>query len=88
MPVPSGLEAKYQKNIIGVGAQMWTEWTPTYKDVEYKTFPRIAAIAEIGWTGSRDYEDFDDLNDYTSPLYKIFTSDIFKNEESGEEMSI
>jgi len=58
MPVPSGLEAKYQKNIIGVGAQMWTEWTPDYKDVEYKTFPRIAAIAEVGWSGSRDYDDF------------------------------
>lgn len=58
LPVPPGLETKYQKNIIGVGAQMWTEWTPTYKDVEYKTFPRIAAIAEVGWSGSRDYDDF------------------------------
>lgn len=57
-PIPEGLEKKYQGKIIGVGCQMWTEWTPTYKDVEYQTFPRIAAMAEVAWSGKREYSDF------------------------------
>ncbi len=57
-PVPEGLKEEFKKNIIGIGTQMWTEWTPTYKDVEYHTFPRVAAIAEVAWSGERDYNDF------------------------------
>lgn len=57
-PIPEGLEKQYEKNIIGVGVQMWTEWQPTYKNVEYQTFPRIAAASEIAWSGAGDYDDF------------------------------
>ncbi|MEE9361470.1 MAG: beta-N-acetylhexosaminidase [Cellulophaga sp.] len=59
-PIPKGLEKKYHKNIYGLGCQMWSEWTPTYKDVEYQTFPRIAAYAEVGWTNleNKDFELF------------------------------
>lgn len=49
-PIPEGLDQKYHDNIYGLGCQMWTEWTPTNKEVEYQTFPRIAAFAEVGWT--------------------------------------
>jgi len=51
-PIPKGLNAKYHKNIYGLGCQMWSEWTPTNKDVAYQTFPRIAAYAEVGWTNT------------------------------------
>ncbi|MFV0555235.1 MAG: beta-N-acetylhexosaminidase [Mangrovibacterium sp.] len=57
-PIPKGLEAQYEKNIIGVGTQMWNEWNASYTDVEYKTFPRIAAIAEVAWSGAGEYENF------------------------------
>lgn len=59
-PIPEGLEAQYHKNILGTGCQMWSEWTPTNKDVERQTFPRIAAYAEVGWTPleQKDYESF------------------------------
>ncbi|MFV0506070.1 MAG: beta-N-acetylhexosaminidase [Bacteroidales bacterium] len=57
-PIPKGLDAKYEKNIIGVGAQMWNEWNATYQEVEYKTFPRIVAIAEVAWSGAGEYQDF------------------------------
>ncbi len=57
-PIPEGLEEKYHENIVGVGVQMWTEWAPTHQDVEYKTYPRIAAIAEVAWSGSHDYPLF------------------------------
>ncbi|WP_242205977.1 beta-N-acetylhexosaminidase [Aestuariivivens insulae] len=59
-PIPEGLETKYHKNIYGLGCQMWSEWTPTNKDIEHQTFPRIAAYAEVGWTTpeNKDFERF------------------------------
>jgi len=57
-PFPEGLEPQYHKNILGIGIQMWTEWAPIYQDVEYKTFPRVAAFAEATWSRTGDYEDF------------------------------
>ncbi|MCF7567883.1 beta-N-acetylhexosaminidase [Sabulilitoribacter arenilitoris] len=59
-PIPEGLEEQYHKNILGLGCQMWSEWTPTNTDIEYQTFPRIAAYAEVGWTQleNKDYSNF------------------------------
>ncbi|WP_420602171.1 beta-N-acetylhexosaminidase [Flagellimonas sp.] len=59
-PIPEGLEPQYHENIYGLGCQMWSEWTPTNKDVERQTFPRIAAYAEVGWTDpeNKNFESF------------------------------
>lgn len=59
-PIPDDLDKQYHKNIFGLGCQMWSEWTPTNKDVERQTYPRIAAYAETGWTKkeNKDYNRF------------------------------
>jgi len=59
-PIPGDLDEKYHKNIFGLGCQMWSEWTPTNKDVERQTYPRIAAYAEVGWTNedNKEYNRF------------------------------
>jgi hexosaminidase len=45
--------------VLGPQAQLWTEYLPTTDLVEYRAFPRLAAIAELGWDGpGRDYADF------------------------------
>ncbi len=46
--------------ILGVEAPLWTETLRTVDDVESMAFPRLAAIAEIGWTPQGDRE-IDDL---------------------------
>lgn len=51
-PVSDSLSLEQQKQIIGIGCQMWGEWTPSIKEIEYQTFPRIAAYAEVGWTSN------------------------------------
>ena len=38
-----------KKRILGVQAQLWTEYMKDWKKVEYMAFPRIAALAEIAW---------------------------------------
>lgn len=62
-PIPEGLESQYHKNIYGLGCQMWSEWTPTNKDIERQTFPRIAAYAEVGWTQleNKSFENFTEV---------------------------
>lgn len=59
-PVPDGIDGAKSKNIIGLGCQMWGEWTPMFKEVTFQTFPRIAAYAETGWSpkASKDYTRF------------------------------
>ena len=39
---------------------MWGEWVPTLQRLEYQTFPRIAAYAEVDWTSpeKKDYGNF------------------------------
>lgn len=59
-PIPSGLALQYHDNVIGLGCQMWSEFTPTFKDVQRQTFPRLAAYAEVGWSEleNKNYQDF------------------------------
>jgi hexosaminidase len=45
--------------ILGPQGQLWTEYLPTTELVEYRAFPRLAAIAELGWDGpGGDVADF------------------------------
>lgn len=58
--VPDSLSAEEASLIIGVEGCMWTEYEPTAWKVEYFLFPRLAAVAENGWTAEerRDWDDF------------------------------
>lgn len=47
-------------HILGVQANLWTEYIATTKHVEYMVLPRMAALAEVQWTQpeKKDYKDF------------------------------
>jgi hexosaminidase len=59
-PTPAVLTPDQQKYIIGVQANLWTEYIATEKKVEYMVLPRILALSEIGWTSlaNKNYKDF------------------------------
>lgn len=61
-PIPKGLKKNKADQVIGLGAQMWGEWTPTKKEIDYQTYPRIAAYAEVGWTNEhvKNYKRFEE----------------------------
>ena len=44
--------------IAGVEAPLWTEKVLTFDQVEYLCFPRLACLAEVGWT-SQERRDWD-----------------------------
>ena len=54
--VPADLTSRY----MGVQANFWTEWVEDASTVEYLMFPRLAAVAEAGWTpqADRSYNNF------------------------------
>ena len=54
--VPTELQDKY----MGVQANFWTEWVVEPEIVQYLMLPRLAAVAEAGWTRAdkRDYKSF------------------------------
>ena len=54
--VPEELQGKY----MGVQANFWTEWVVEPEVVQYLMLPRLAAIAEAGWSAAenRDYNSF------------------------------
>jgi hexosaminidase len=46
--------------VLGVEAPLWTETVERFDQVEYMAFPRLAAIAELGWSprSAHDWPDF------------------------------
>ena len=60
-PVEPTMPQKGLDRLLGVQANLWTEYVPTESHAEHMLWPRAAAIAEIGWSpaGSKsDYQDF------------------------------
>ena len=59
-PFAPSLTPEEQKYIIGVQANLWTEYVPEYKQVEYMELPRLSALAEVQWTmpEKKNYDDF------------------------------
>ena len=58
--IPDSIPEKYHNKILGINTQMWGEWIPTVQRMNYLVYPRIAAMAEIGWTepSQKDYKRF------------------------------
>ncbi|MFN5415838.1 MAG: beta-N-acetylhexosaminidase [Flavobacteriia bacterium] len=50
-PVPKELNEQEAKLILGAQANLWTEYIPDFKQLEYMTYPRALALAEVLWSG-------------------------------------
>lgn len=59
-PVPPSLTADEATHILGIQANVWTEYIKTGDYVEYMVYPRACAMAEVGWSPrkGRDYNEF------------------------------
>ncbi len=68
-PVPdalSGTEA--EKYVIGVQANLWSEYMYSSNLVEYQAYPRVAAVAELAWSQPEN-KDIDDIYRRLPNLY-------------------
>jgi hexosaminidase len=59
-PVPAELTSEEARRILGAQGQLWTEYIPTPRQLEYMAFPRMVALAEVVWTpqAQRDWSGF------------------------------
>ena len=59
-PLPAGLDPAAAACILGPEYPLWSEWLPSRARLDYQAWPRLAALAEVGWTqaGRKDYRDF------------------------------
>lgn len=70
------LTPEQQKYILGVQGNLWCEYIPTPMQLQYMALPRLAAIAEIGWSNpapeSKDTNDFIKRSKHLSRYYSVF----------------
>jgi hexosaminidase len=63
LAIPNGITtlervASFQPgDVLGLQGQMWSEYVPRPELVGHRLYPRLAAIAEIGWVGATDAND-------------------------------
>jgi hexosaminidase len=59
-PMPAALNESQRKHILGVQANIWSEYMRSPDRVEFMTFPRAAAVAEIAWSpaANKDWAGF------------------------------
>jgi hexosaminidase len=67
-PVPEVLPAEQKKYIMGVQANLWTEYVENTAKVEYQIVPRIFALSEIAWS-PLDRKDFKNFSEERVPLH-------------------
>ncbi len=59
-PIPEALSEEEAAHVLGVQANLWTEYIPTNQKMEYFLFPRALALAEVAWKTKeeKDYQSF------------------------------
>ncbi len=59
-------------NVLGIEAEMWTEWIATEEKLDFMYHPRMEALSEVAWTDEkhRNFKDFVARLDSYKSIYK------------------
>ena len=49
----AGLETEQRKLVLGIQANLWSEYIPSLSQLEYMMLPRLAALSETAWSPSK-----------------------------------
>jgi hexosaminidase len=73
-PLAEGVAAQDARHILGVQANLWTEYIHVKQLAEYQVLPRMAALAEVQWTApaKKDYGLFLPRLDKLARLYRQY----------------
>ncbi|QNL52400.1 family 20 glycosylhydrolase [Olivibacter sp. SDN3] len=101
-PLSAAIAEDKRGHILGVQANVWTEYISTQEHVDYMVFPRALALAEVAWT-SPDQKDWPDFQhrlqkhyllmqrlgiNYYRPAYDVRISTSFDAENKKNIVSI
>jgi hexosaminidase len=72
-PIPDTLDPSLRQHILGVQANLWTEYITHTRLAEYQVLPRMAALAEVQWCeGKKDFGAFKERLTRLSHLYDFY----------------
>jgi hexosaminidase len=58
-PVPKEITPDEAAYVLGGQANLWTEYIPNFKQVEYMAYPRAIALSQVLWSSNKpDYSTF------------------------------
>ena len=72
-PMADGMTEEEIKHILGVQANLWTEYIASDDHLEYMLLPRLAALSEVQWCQpeNKDWERFLDSADDFCAIYDM-----------------
>lgn len=76
-----GLSEEESKYLLGVQANMWPAVPQEVKDINVQNFPRLLAVAEIGWSSEKDknFENFDKRVEESKKRLDLLKVDYFRD---------
>lgn len=87
-PMPRGLTGTdFEHHVLGCQAQLWTEFFPTWREVQYMTYPRVFAFAEKAWSPASD-TDIDSFVERLQPALKKLEKDGIKYYDPQQEVAV
>ncbi len=69
--VPDNVDLSKRKQLLGIGAECWSEFDRTVDETFDHIFPLIAVYADTGWMKATD-KDYQDFTRRMYPLYQIW----------------
>ena len=69
-PAPDSISVEARSHILGVQANLWTEYMTNEEMVEYQALPRMSALSEVQWTAPSQ-KDFDGFKDRLSRFTQL-----------------
>lgn len=83
--LPAEATAKHWNRLLGVEGCLWSEYVPTERIAEQQLFPRMAAIAEQGWTAAdaKSWPDFARRLGHLLHLYDLWSIRPFPEKIEG-----
>ena len=72
-PCPATLSVSAQSHIIGLQANLWTEYTYAEEMAEYQVLPRMGALCELQWTQpeKKNYSEYKERQQRLNSLYTM-----------------
>ena len=82
-PVPADWRQEERDRVLGTQFQVWTEYIPDGRALEYMIFPRAIALAEVAWSGGPS--PLTDGSRHRPPLQERITAQLRRLDAAGLE---
>lgn len=73
-PIPAGMSDEAKSHILGVQANLWTEYITCDEVVEYQVLPRMGALCEVQWMQpeKKNFEQFVERSRHMTDIYQHY----------------